>query len=255
MAQPQAEDCGCRPVALTAADIAVWELSWPKASRVLREALGLAACRAELGLYDTRQIGLWLTGGSPVLLTVQTDPYDFQRTVEGLIARLRGGFILLSPTCGLVDVVSRSLLASANAGFFPLDTTVFFTEGGLVQPRQRPGELFSAFTPQPTAPTDEDTARKVYAVLSAFKTDPKFDRPTVMDVFESYCRGEGRSVAQVAHDYSCSRLTVLRRLKIIRAQTGRDPRDLRRYSSYFEKIREEMADSRAARIHRGTMDH
>jgi hypothetical protein len=251
---PHQEDRGCGHVPLTPNDITVWELSWPKLGRVLCDALGLNPRPADLGLHNTRQVGCWPPGAVPAFMTIQDEPLDFRHAVEGLVARLPGPFILLSPTNRLVDAVSTSLLARARAGLFSLEATVLFTEHGRPQPRRAPGELFRAFTPQPVEPTDEETARRFYALASLdagsrrrTRSRSKKDVPTVLEVFWEYC-AESRSVAEIVQRHGCCKLTVLRRLKVLRDRTGVEPRDMRRYSPYLEKIREEVADARAARV-------
>lgn len=43
---------------------------------------------------------------------------------------------------------------------------------------------------------------------------------------------------------------IFDRLKLLRQKLGRDPADLRQYSSHFEAITDSLSDARASRIHR-----
>ena len=55
---------------------------------------------------------------------------------------------------------------------------------------------------------------------------------------------------QVARHCHCSKPTVLRRLSLIRSKTGHKLEDLRRLSPYFNKIEDDISDSRAKCIYR-----
>jgi len=61
---------------------------------------------------------------------------------------------------------------------------------------------------------------------------------------------EELSADQIATKCHCSKAAVVRRLKLIRAKTGADPKDLRRLSPHLNKIEDDITDPRAAHIHR-----
>jgi hypothetical protein len=55
---------------------------------------------------------------------------------------------------------------------------------------------------------------------------------------------------QVARKCRCSKGTVINRLKSIREKTRMEPDELRRFSSQFDKIEDDIRESKAAYIHR-----
>src|SRR5260221_11920955 len=146
--------CACDPwrcddLVLTAADIEILELNWPKLARALCRAFGLDAKTADFGLWKTAQIGSWSCDAVPVILTIQRERHHFQHVVAMLAARLRTKFILLAPTSDHLDPISLELLANVGAAFFPLETTVTLTQNSNLHPTKTPGELFIKFNPKP----------------------------------------------------------------------------------------------------------
>ena len=91
---------------------------------------------------------------------------------------------------------------------------------------------------------DEDEAIRIFAILEKLNC---MGAPTVLTVMDLYCKKE-LSVEETAKKCGCSKPTVPKRLKVIRASTGWEPRDLRRLSAHFEKIKKDIADSRAKSI-------
>ena len=220
----------------------VWQLNWGRLGRALCAALGLDCRPSTLPLENTCQIGSWSTESVPVILTIQTQPERFRAVLAELGNRLRRRFILLAPTPDLLDAVGQELLANAGAGFFALTTHVHFTAHGGLQPVRTPGELFAAFTPQPAAALEEDTARRAFALAEQLGAN-------ALKVFRLYCI-EGLSAAQAARLARCSRSAFYRRLELIRARTGMEPAQLRKLSPQLAQIEADLADSRASRIQR-----
>jgi hypothetical protein len=139
------------------------------------------------------------------------------------VARLHAPFILLAPTSGHFDAPCQELLAHARAAFFPLETTVHLADNGRLRAVNPPGELFAQFTPQPKQ-ADQDVAAKAMAIVSTLDVGLP---PSPVTVFRLYC-GEGLSIPQVARQLRVSSATICRRLQLIRARTGTDPKNLRR---------------------------
>ena len=239
----------CDEIVLTAADIEILDLNWSKLARALCKAFGLDHRPADLPFHNTRQIGSWSADAVPVILTIQSERYDFQHVVMGLAARLRRKFILLAPTSDNLDAISQEILANAGAAFFALDSHVRLTQQGSLQSVKTPGELFAQFTPQPKEAVSEDVARQAFALIQQLDAGGRREPPAVLTVFRLYCMEEMTS-DQIAQKCRCSKGTVISRLKLIRAKTGVDPEDFRRLSSHFEKIEEDLTDSRAERVHR-----
>ncbi|HTL55953.1 MAG TPA: hypothetical protein VL361_09755 [Candidatus Limnocylindrales bacterium] len=243
------ESWQCDDVVLKPDDLLIWELSWSKLGRALCRALGLENKPAQLHLSGTRQIGSWSAQAVPVLLTIQPNQVEFRANASALIARLRQPFILLTPTSRHVDACARELLGNVGAGVFPLETCVRFTAQGMLEPTQAPGELFSRFTAQPAQDLPEDVARRAFALAEQLDSEDRLKPPTVLTVFRLYCIEE-LSAGQIARRTQVSKATILRRLQMIHAKIGVEPRALRRVSTHFDKIEADLADSRAEHIHR-----
>lgn len=262
------ESWNCDDLRLAPQDTALWTLSWPRLGSALCKALGLHSRKAGFTLENTRQIGAWSEAAIPVILTVQSEPSGLRPVIRELAARLRQPFILLAPTARHLDATGKELLAHAGAGFFDLESHITFqsTMGstalvsepddaaeematGILRAIRSPADLFGRFTPQPAEPVEEDVARRAFALVQQLDSDESIQAPTVLTVFRLYCM-EDKSISQIAQKFRCSKATVFRRLELIRAKTGMDPRDLRKYSAHLEHIEEDIADSRAAHIHR-----
>jgi hypothetical protein len=224
------ETGSCPDISLTPADLEIWELSWPSLGRALCRALGLDSRSGELLVYSTRQIGSWSGDAVPVFLSIQTEPEDLRGAVAELVARLQHPFILLAPTATHLNATCRELLAHAQAGFFPLDSTVLFTEHATFRPARAPGELFARFNPQPETSLPEDAARKAMAIIKTLDFGPP---PTPLTVFRLYCI-ENLAIPRIVSDLESSRATIFRRLHDLRQATGKAPAELRALSNYFD---------------------
>jgi len=248
-----AATCGGDPdrpedIPLTPADITPLEVSWPRLGHVLCEALGLRGKPATLPLPNTIQIGAWSADGVPAILTIQVCRADFRHVVAELVARLQGPFILLAPTSSHFDAPCQELLAHARGAFFALEATVLLAENGHLLPVIPPGELFAQFTPQPRE-TDEEVARRAFALVRTLDSERPMKPPTLLTVFRLYCMEE-LSAAAIGHKFGCSKATVFSRLSAIRQRTGAEPEKLRRLCVWLDKNAEGASDPRAAHIRR-----
>jgi hypothetical protein len=162
------ESLDCDPIALTAADIEIWELSWTKLARALCRALGLDPKIADLNLYQTWQIGSWSADAVPVILTIQNSEGGLRHVIAELAARLRRKFILLTPTNSNLDAVCHELLANAEAALFPLDNIITMSEAGKLDPTKPPAELFACLSvitqPAVISPPPSSEPKPRYAI-------------------------------------------------------------------------------------------
>ena len=250
--------CRCNPPAcpdilLSAFEITPLEVSRPRLGRALSKALGLTHKFAEMPAPGTFQFGAWSADAVPALLTIQVQNSSFRRAVAELAAQLRLPFMLFAPTPDFLDAPSQAILQNLHAGFFALNHQLILTEAGTLQPSAPPGQLFIAFNPQPKE-IDLEVAQRVFALVRNLDTEKRLGPPTLLTVFRYYCIEE-LSSGQIARKCGCSKPSVLRRLGLIRARTGVDPRDLRRLSPHIAKLEEEMADARAGNLRaRGFME-
>lgn len=235
-------------IPLTVADITPLEVSWSRLGRALCQALGLDSRFRTLQPPNTIQFGAWSADAVPAVLTIQAYPCAFRRVVSELVAELRTPFMLFAPTSSHLDVPSLGYLTGARAAFFPLDSTVLLTGDGRLCPAKSPGELFAQFTPQPKE-TDEEVARRAFALVRTLDSERPMKPPTLLTVFRLYCMEE-MSAAEIGRRFRCSKATVISRLNLIRQRTGADPENLRRLCVWLDKVAEDASDPRASRIRR-----
>ena len=238
--------CRCEPprcpdIRLSNAEVTPLHVNRARLGRALARALSCQVKILNLNLTQTLQFGWWSCDQVPVVLTIQSDPQEFRGVIAELSARLRRPFILFAPTADHFDAECQQLLAAAQSAFFTIASNLTLTDHGILLATKAPGELFARFTPQPKE-ADLDAAVRVRALMS------KLDDLT-MKVFRWYCIA-GLSAAQVAPKCGVSKATVIRRLALLRAKTGLEPRGLRTLSPHFERAERELDDSRAAHIQR-----
>jgi hypothetical protein len=235
-------------IPLTLADIMPLEVSWSRLGRTLCQPLGLDSRFRMLQPPNTIQFGAWSADAVPAVLTIQAYPCAFRRVVSELVAQLGRPFMLFAPTNNHLDVPSLGYLTGARAAFFPLNSTVLLDGHGRLCSVKTPGELFAQFTPQPKD-TDEEVARRAFALVRTLDSERPMKPPTLLTVFRLYCMGE-MSAAEIGRRFGCSKATVISRLNLIRQRTGADPENLRRLCVWLDKVTEDASDPRASRIRR-----
>ena len=92
-------------------------------------------------------------------------------------------------------------------------------------------------------------ARKLFALVKALESETNYRKAPVIRVFYLYCV-EGLTRQRVAKECRCVPSLVTLRLQAIAKKLGRHPKELRTFSSYFERISESLSDSRARFIDR-----
>jgi hypothetical protein len=246
--------CKCEPptcpdIPVTIRDITPLELSWTRLGRALCKVFGLAPRFTQLTPPTTVQFGALPPDQVPAILTIQVYPAFLRSAIAELVAVLHKPFILFAPTGNMLDVHCQAMLESCGAAFFPLATTVTLTPDGILLPARAPGEIFARFRPDPHNSVAEDVAIQTFALAKTLDSEQRFRKAPVFTVFLLYC-SDGLSADHIAKKCGCARSVVFDRLKLLREKLGRDPADLRQYSSHFEAIGDSLSDSRASRIHR-----
>jgi hypothetical protein len=249
--------CACDPwngdgFAIKAADLFLLELNWSGLGRALCRALECDVRYTDLGVPGVRQVGAFSPAAVPVVLSIQDDRDDFRLALAGVAARLGKPFILLAPTSRFVDAVGLEILRGARAEFFDLETHVLLLPGGAVEAKKNPMELFAAFLPEEEEPVPQDVARQAFRLIEQLDSDQVVKPPSVLTVFRLYCVKE-MTAEQVRLKCRCSKGTVINRLQLIREKTKMEPDELRRFSSQFDKIEDDIRESNAAYIHRKRM--
>jgi DNA-directed RNA polymerase specialized sigma24 family protein len=92
-------------------------------------------------------------------------------------------------------------------------------------------------------PQEEDEARRALALIHQLESDSPTGSPSVTSVFRLYCVEE-LTIEQIAKKCRCSLGTVANRLKLIKAKTGIEPKNLRRVSDHLDRM---QADLEAAK--------
>jgi hypothetical protein len=230
----KSKSASCPTMTLAAADVTPLKIDWRRLGRAVCQALQLTNRYGPMSLADTVQIGAWSGDCVPVLLTIQTERERLSAVICEIHARLRGKFILLTPTARHYDAALRELLNHVDAECFALESIVRLTENGTLQPSVIPGELFGRFNPR-RRENAEEIARGIVEAVKRFESGSRMTKPTVTRVFELYCIAE-LSARQVAQKCQCTKSAVVRRLKKIKKVTGIKAEAMRRYSTHLEKM-------------------
>jgi hypothetical protein len=201
-----------------------------------------------MGIPNVVQVGAWSVDAVPVFLALHYERREFRSAIAALAARNRQRFILFAPTNSHLDAMAREYLERADARCFALENCAMLTPSGALVSRMAPGELFSAFAPSIQA-QDEDTARRIFAVVRQLDTGLRLKPPSLLTVFRMYCEDQ-LPAAKIARRCNCAKSTILARLDLIEQRTGCKPEQLRRISSHFQNAEASLSDPRARRIHR-----
>lgn len=114
----------CDTFSLKRTDLAVYELNWSVLCTAIASALDvIPEDIAVEGLPVTRRIGIYSPYAGfrfPVYLTIQFEPDEFRRAVEGLVVREDRPFILLTPTREYYGPDCEKLLNQRSACLLPL---------------------------------------------------------------------------------------------------------------------------------------
>ncbi len=103
--------------------------------------------------------------------------------------------------------------------------------------------------PRASEPLPDDVAGQLFASIQNLESHNRWRKAPVLQVFRLYCL-EGLPAEQVAKRCGCAKSLVVERLRQLRQKLGRNPAELRAYSSQFERLEDALSDSRARRIYR-----
>jgi hypothetical protein len=238
----------CPDILLTRLEVIPLFLDLKHLARVLCPTYGLHPTPLDFDLDRTSQIGSWSADAVPVFLTVQFDRNAFHRVVAQLIGRLHQPLIILAPTAGHLDGVTREIMSNFGAAFFSLESTTILDPDGTLRLRTIPGELFAQFNPQPTEPIGDNAAHQVYQFVKAMDSEPSVRLAPPSKVFLLFF--EGLTIKEIARKCKCSTRLVLLRRKWLCEKLGRDIAEFRPYSAQFENIEQSLSDPQAREIYR-----
>ena len=119
---------GCETFSLQRSDIVVYELDRRALDASLAKVFGLfEETDSATDLPGTTRIGVYSPYAGyrfPVYLTIQIEPDDFNRILDGLLSRNDNPFILLAPTRNHCTSMAEKRLAAKGSIFIPLSENV-----------------------------------------------------------------------------------------------------------------------------------
>jgi hypothetical protein len=101
----------------------------------------------------------------------------------------------------------------------------------------------------PGEPITVNVAQAAFALLVKLDAQGKHKAPTPLTVFRLYCM-EGHSAARVARKCTCSKGTVMSRLRFIETETKTRPEQFRAMSGHLQQMDDEYNASGAREIYR-----
>ncbi|HTD68486.1 MAG TPA: hypothetical protein VK846_18345 [Candidatus Limnocylindria bacterium] len=245
----QCEDGGCEKFPLKMEDIAVWELDATKFTRALARACDCEPVRDALGIHRAHQVGVWSAARVPVVVAFPNELWPLGDMIAALFTRLRSRFVLLTPTMRFLDAVSIERLHGIQSRCFDLATNLVVGPRGDLRFVKRSGELFAEFAPIVDDSREETVARAAFRLVEQLDSEDVMKAPSVLTVFRLYCMEE-LSADQIAARCRCGKGTIINRLHRIRKRTGKEPNELRRFATHFNRMEEDVSDARARHIHR-----
>ena len=119
---------GCETFSLQRSDIVVYELNRRALDASLAKVFGLfEETDSAIDLPGTTRIGVYSPYAGyrfPVYLTIQMEPDDFNRILDGLLSRNDNPFILLAPTRNHCTSMAEKRLAAKGSIYIPLSENV-----------------------------------------------------------------------------------------------------------------------------------
>jgi len=252
----------CQTYTVVPEERVTWELDWPKLSRSLCQAFKLQHKIVKLGFYNTLQIGTLSLdgpalhsardeGGIPAILTLPSNPVEFLNILAVLVSRFGRPFILLAPTAKPLGPGAKDLLSTTGSLFvslsdhLALQSSTFDVQGSMfyLVSRTSPSSLFADLAPALSDPSDEELARRVCTIIDVLDSESRRKSPNLLTIFRLYCVQE-MTVEKIARKCKCSKATVSNRLKLLESKTGVPASRLRRISSYFTKLHDDLDSAR-----------
>jgi len=255
VAVPDDKSCTCADQVVTADDVAQWQVSPKKLGRALAKVLELQSRYGDTGIDGVHEIGAFSGHAVPMFLILARDGVAFRAALSELVAR-QEAFGLIAPTPRYLDAHCSDLLGRRRTVFVDLETNIEIAKSGTLQVKAgvTAGELLKGLLPKDQENVSEDLALQALAIVKALDSDHSFRKAPIMSVFRLYC-GETLSAERVARKLRCSKGIVMKRLRLLEAKLGRHPQELRGLSNHFNRIEEELSDSRASHIHRRSLVH
>ena len=155
-------------------DIACYELDWTRLGAAIARAFAIRGEYADVGLPDTKQIGLIRGRTLPVFLTVQGDALGGE--VAKLVLRWPQGLVLFAPTNRCMDANTLALLGS-KAAFFDLRSSVNITGDGELVARPAAKEAFARFEARPMEAEGVEAVAEAAASVPALAPAPEPKEP------------------------------------------------------------------------------
>ncbi|HEY3863141.1 MAG TPA: sigma factor-like helix-turn-helix DNA-binding protein [Verrucomicrobiae bacterium] len=283
----ECDDAVCDRISLRTSDLIVYALDGGMLAAAIRGAFRFNELE-NVGFEELRSrvVGSWGVRRSPVFFNVPISESGLQKEIDRLCAAVSNPFVLLTPTArfctpmvqralqrqgcaqmsleGVVSLTAPGVLGLIPAAKATVD--VFFGDFGKQVGRGKPLELaiarveekLKAIAKELALPKAEavspEAAVGAFAIVQKLDDGHRLKKATLMKVFRLYCI-EGMSSRQIASQCGCSKTMVMKRLKFLEEKLGMPPAKLRAYSTQFERMEDELTDSRARRIDRWKLAH
>lgn len=281
------EETGCEPICLNLSDLIVHSVDGKVLTASIRNAfkfdelenIGFGDCRSQL-------VGSWGARRSCVLFYLPISENGFLSEIDRLSSAIPDPCLLLTPTsrfctpmvqralrrqghaqltlAGIVGLVGPGHLELIPAGKPVVDAVLEdfekrISDGTpLERAIRRVEDKLKAIAKNLTlakgGAVSEEAAQGALAIVKKLDAGHRLKKATLMKVFHLYCI-KGMSSRQIANECGCSRAMVTKRLKFLEEKLGMSPVKLRTHSAQFERMEDELTDSRARRIDRWKLAH
>jgi hypothetical protein len=278
------EDEGCEKFIVRAEDLIVYALNIVVLAEAVRRAFAFDGCEAAgYAELQSRLVGTWGVRRSPVFFYIPISGSGTLAEVDRVCAAVPDPFILMTPTSRFCTPMVLRALRRHGSVQLALAGMVALTAPGHLEiiPSQKPsvdlllGE-FAKRVPEGKAleravarmeakldalakrsleerpETDgmtESVARQAFGLVRKLDEEEGARKPSLLTVLRLYCV-DNLSVRQIARKSGCSIGTVMNRLQTLAQKIGVRPETLRAYSAQFERMEEELSESRAREIYR-----
>lgn len=180
----QCDPWNCDDIALSEADLEVYELNWLRLGRAIAAAFDCDFKLVEMGIPGAFQTATFSGTAMPIILMIRTEASDFRNALAVLVAKLHRPFALLSPTGRWMDAEGHTLLATCKAGFFDLESHLTVSANGALKAVKSGGELFSRLLSGVESPLEKSEAARVFGLIKNLRASPRDRKAPPAMVFD-----------------------------------------------------------------------
>jgi hypothetical protein len=240
-------NCGdCEDIPLSNEDVQVWEPNWTGLCTRVRDALHLEHKTCPPPARGVWQIGSFAGDALSILLVVLPERGAFNEAVARLVARVKGRFVVLTPTATHHDIESRDMVGRVGAGLIDVEGNMSVLASGRLVARKSSGELFGTFVPDRQDELRTTEAARIFELLRKLGTGDGIRAGPLDKVFRlMVLDGVNQSVA--ARRCACSEATISARVRTIEDRFGMSILRLQGYAAQVLEYESAVRGDRAAR--------